>query len=562
MPTNPTIQPLQCAAIESTIGSAVGKTLPQPSKSIPTSSVSNGDGAKRRSFLPQPGEFRLAPRRADAGPTLSEHEGDNKGTTLEKSIPETKSSVTRTPLGEGDVQGARQGRLRPRSMYQTSSTRTTQRSEVDGGAKTRTMRPLGTVDKGSMPRSMDLSRSQSLRKASASTASSQLPTARSHVRTQSTSTVTTTGKSTAGQQERPKSLLVPSIGSVKPSIRGSATVADVTGGQKSSTRLMALKRSASVKSKPEATDDSTVPPIRIETDHQALSTSSRHREPPKEDVRKQPRPAFSTLQQHFTPRKAGKAPTSTFLHPVAPEVGPDSIPSELASLQSELLQLHLLHVSSAETVGQWELSAKRSLHCKFDEVKGLYQVMREIERRGQEQQNVRALRDWNSGNSSFGLSEHIHILSGPLHELPSLVDPDGRFRRLVGEFQRWTTWVEEVWTARNGCIVPRSGDLVSVEGLGDSWKEEVAALTRKLTSLARDLDKLTQPTPGSSVACIVGTCKELLCGILDELRVMQTIEAGIVAREREWVEAQLKAIARDIGGHLDTHEVDATWRRL
>jgi hypothetical protein len=427
----------------------------------------------------------------------------------------------------------------------------------------RSMRPPDALSSNtsSAPQSGGLNRSQSLRKPEATVHSAHIPSARAHTRTQSINTVTATRKDPSESRIYPERLrshlaepsrTAKSISSVNPD--------NVPNGIRTSVRLAALKRSASTRVKHEAVDGSEAigPAVKPE---KSSTTSAKRREPLREEPKKQGRPAFSTLQQHFTPRKTGKAPTSAFLHPPALEVGVGSLSAEMIGLQSELLQLHLLHESSAETNRLWELSAKRSLRGKFDEVASLHQVMRESERLGKEQQNIQALREWNSGNSSFALVEHIQILSGPLHELPSLVDSGGRFKRHMAEFESWTSNVVEVWSTREDDVDGQCGGLGHVEGLGDSWKAENATLTRKLTTFSRDLDRLTQPASGSSIASIVATCKVLLDGILDELLIMQTVETSVVAREQAWVETRLQAIARGVGGHLvDTHAGDEAWR--
>lgn len=529
----------------------------RPSQSVSTSQSNNPDGVKRRSFLPQRGDLKYISRKTDPKETLRQQSDDRGPSRNPESLTNSNVAVSsRTP----EVQSSNAGRLRPRSMYQTGVAG--HQHGENGGNPTRLMRPPDAV-KSTAPQSASLGRSQSLRKPSAPTQSAQSTSARSHLRTQSTSTVTGVRKASTEyptQQERPRSLLVPPGNATK--AIGKAPADPAVSGIRSSARLLALKRSASTKSKPESAeaDESAGSAASSDHDQQVLTASSRRREALREDKKAHTRPAFSTLQQHFTPRKTGKAPTSTFLHPAAPDAGSSTIAPETVGLQIELLQLHLLHQSSANANSQWELSTKKHLHRKFDEVTSLYQVMRENERQGQEQKNIRALRDWSGANSSCGLAEHIQLLSGPLQELPTLVGPDGRFGRLVNEFHQWIAWVEEVWAAREDDAAQRGGVLHSAEGLGDSWKAENATLTRKLTSFSRDLDKLTQPAPGSSIARIVSTCKELVGGILSELQTMQSIEAGVVAKEGDWVEAQLKAIARDIGAHLGSHEGEAAWQ--
>jgi hypothetical protein len=330
------------------------------------------------------------------------------------------------------------------------------------------------------------------------------------------------------------------------------------GAARASIRIAGLNRSASTKTRPENKSGiaGTSTELRAE---EPLASQSRRRELVPEEPKKTNRPAFSTLQQHFTPRKTGKAPTATFLNPASVSTS-HSLTPEIASLQSELLQLHLLHQSSAKTSKCWELSAKRSLHLKFEDVTSLYKIMLENERAGQEQKNLQSLLDWSAGGSSTGLVEHIQILSEPLHELPSLVESGGRLQRLVGEFEHWVSWVQEIRSARQGLTGDKDGS-GTVEGLGDSWKAENAALTRKLTLLSRDLGRLAQPAPGSSIACIVEACASILLGILEELQIMQKIEAEVVMKEKGWVEDRLRAIARDVGMYsVDVDGDTAVWR--
>lgn len=248
-----------------------------------------------------------------------------------------------------------------------------------------------------------------------------------------------------------------------------------------------------------------------------------------------------------------------FLHP-APVDGTNILPPEIASLQSELLQLHLMHEASAQVSRRWEVSAKRSLHMKFEEVASMYEVMLEQERAGKEQKNLKSLLEWSTGRSSEGLVDQIQKISGPLHELPSLVEPGGRLYRLVEDFEEWLHRVQQVQSAREDSLRDGTG-LRSVEGLGDSWEADNAALIRRLTSFTRDLDGLVHLSPGSSIACIVDTFKLLLEGVLDELHTMQRIGGDVVTKEKEWVEDRLQGIAREPGLYVVNHSDESVaWR--
>ena len=80
-------------------------------------------------------------------------------------------------------------------------------------------------------------------------------------------------------------------------------------------------------------------------------------------------------------------------------------------------------------------------------------------------------------------------------------------------------------------------------------------------ALARDLNRLASPTPGSSIACIIEACTSILHGVLDELQIMQKIETEVVSREKDWVENRLRVIAQDVATQwVDADGQNAAWR--
>lgn len=465
---------------------------------------------------------------------------------------------TASPTQHVQLPGAVPGRLRPKSTYQTGTPSSQRTESAEKTSAPRTMLPPTSVSKPAEPQVRGLARSQSLRKPGATSQSAQASGPPGHARTQSTSTISAPRRDVARSNtisERPKSLL---LAPTRTSRTNNTSGDTLSGPTRTSLRNAGLSRSASTKARPEASSGlpSTGTVRRAE---EPVGTQSKRKDVVSEEPKKANRPAFSTLQQHFTPRKVGKAPTATFINP-APQTVLQSLSPEAISLQSELLQLHLLHQSSAETYRCWEISAKRKMRTKFEEVASLYQVMLDSERTAQEQKNLQSLLEWSASGSSAGLVEYIQVLSEPLHELPSLVESGGRLQRLVKEFEHWSSWVQEIRSARQGPHGAKAA-LGTIEGLGDSWKAENAALIRKLTAFARDLDRLALPTPGSSIACIVEACKAILHGILDELQTMQKIETEVVSREKDWVEDRLRLIARDVGTHfVDTDGQSAAWR--
>lgn len=409
------------------------------------------------------------------------------------------------------------------------------------------------------PGSVGLSRTQSLRRPGIPLQSALSPATggRTHTRTNSASTPVgnwTDEEKSARPVYRTEKSKHSLATSAHAKTSSSAAVEAANNAVRTSARLDALKRSASTRLKPISSHSRAM--NSKPNDSVDRPSAEEGRGALKQEARKPARPVFSTLQQHFTPRKTGKAPTSTFLH--APEPLNHVLPPEVVSLQNELLQLHLMHESSASTNEQWEASVQQKLQIKFDEVVTLYQTMQRNERDGQEQKNILALREWNGSNPTSSLVEHIQALSSPLHELPSLLDPGGRYSVLVEEFTKWSSQADQVWSDRTEPS-GRRGGVHSLEGLSEVWRGEHAAMTRKLTAFAHYLNALPLAENGPSITYIVLRCQSLVNSLLSELQIMQATEFEVIAREKLWVEARLRAIAEDI---IDVQfEVeDEAWR--
>ncbi|KAL1612080.1 suppressor of los1-1 [Paraconiothyrium brasiliense] len=521
---------------------APNRTHKRANSQNPTLGDTNGDTPNRRSFLPQRGLSKAVLRAngvAETGPAQ-----------IDREVTGFSNTSNNTASQQASVGDAQTTRPRPRSLYQTRASQ--QDTSVSGANGTaHSSRPTDVNNKPSA--STGLSRTQSVKRPGVAS-QGMPPPGRLHTRTHSTTTPTGTRKESgeadkpATRAERPKSLLMTSA-HTQPSNNVPAETA--TGLVRTSARLDGLTRSASTRPKP------GIPLSRATASRpDDRSQAKESREGSKHEPKQPARPAFSTLQQHFTPRKTGKAPTSTFIH--APEPVNHALPPEIVALQNELLQLHLLHEPSASTMRQWELSAQKAFRMRFEEVASLYQLMQEKERFGQEQKNIMALHEWNRSKTHSGLVHCIQALSGPLHELPSLLNPGGRFFHVVEGFSKWVSTADEVWSDRDGSR-GQGIAMHSLGGLGDAWKAEHAVMTRKLTAFSRDLYSLPPTVAGSSIAHIVSTCQSLVEGLLSELQIMQATETDVVAREKLWVEERLRTIAQDIVD-VDSGVDEQAWR--
>ncbi|KAG6247704.1 hypothetical protein E4U49_000295, partial [Claviceps purpurea] len=153
------------------------------------------------------------------------------------------------------------------------------------------------------------------------------------------------------------------------------------------------------------------------------------------------RPAFSTLQQHYSPAKtqAPKPLTSAILAPPSPSKLPANIAASAATskLQAELLQLHLLHRDAGAVYAEWQASAESTLRDRFHDLKVRSGEVAERERCVLEGENMLALRQWaRGGGKGRDLEGRIQVLDEVVTSLWVLSEPAGRYARLVRRFER------------------------------------------------------------------------------------------------------------------------------
>ncbi|KAF4443879.1 hypothetical protein F53441_11338 [Fusarium austroafricanum] len=281
------------------------------------------------------------------------------------------------------------------------------------------------------------------------------------------------------------------------------------------------------------------------------------------------RPAFSTLQQHYSPAKssAPKPLTSTFLAPPSPSKLPANVAAsaETSRLQTELLQLHLLLRDAPTVDAVWRASAKRKLGDRFLELAAVSKHIDDQEKAEVERGNVLALHQWIVGGS---LEERIQVLDAAITGLWALEEPGGRYARVVRRFERWVDRMCEIEEARHeGGALLQESDVLFIDELDSTWKDECSGLVRRLDTLKRQLDQLgdfthddqgeVKATEQSSLQRMVEGSRELVQGMLAELAVMEDIERDALAREDEWIEGMNRDEDMD-----DIPRAGAVWRAV
>jgi hypothetical protein len=253
--------------------------------------------------------------------------------------------------------------------------------------------------------------------------------------------------------------------------------------------------------------------------------------------------------------------TSTFLAPPSPSKLPANVAAsaETTRLQTELLQLHLLHRDAAAVDTEWRASAKDKLGERFAQLAAEGRRIDEQEKSELERENVLALRNWGVGG---GLEERIQTLDAAINGAWTLGEPGGRYARVVRRFERWVERMCEIEEARHGDgAFLQQQDVIFIGELDAAWKDECTGLIRRVDGIKRQLEELGQipeedgEEAETSLKRMVDNTRSLVDGMLAELNLMEKIEQEALTREDDWIERMNRDDDVD-----DTPRAGAIWR--
>ncbi|GKZ22223.1 hypothetical protein AbraCBS73388_008173 [Aspergillus brasiliensis] len=345
-----------------------------------------------------------------------------------------------------------------------------------------------------------------------------------------------------------------------------------------------LARSASLR-QPAAPSSSTPPVTRGHTRHRSQgialpsAQSPRKVEPPSPfptsaTVRSRVQP--STYQQALSPKKVAKpAFTTQAADSPAVDAGTSLLPSswpEIAALQTELLQLSLVHLSSCRQHNEWETTAEARLRSDYNSVASDYRAALGDEKEYQRQLNGHALHHWlenaRERNEQRGFAEQIRILSQVAEEVYSLSDNlEGRHTLAVQEFEAWFQEVEEIRTFRlhHGRNLDQ---VVFIDPLNHGWRDKTSALVMKLDLCLRQLQSLDilgygdpGPLGDSALFRTAKGLEEMASMMVEELTTIRKIESDVVKSEREWVSQLARQLTAN-AAHDQKLPTVGMWRRL
>lgn len=224
---------------------------------------------------------------------------------------------------------------------------------------------------------------------------------------------------------------------------------------------------------------------------------------------------------------------------------PSSWP-EIAALQTELLQLNLLHSASIQRSLEWQTESEARLQEKYDLVAGTYKYILADEKERQQRLNAQALGVWlrNSRERSDrqDFPDQIQLLSQVAQEVSTLSSHDGRYTLAIREFEDWFGVVEEIKESRSRSDNGSMDHMCFIDPLDQAWKDELNGLFMKIELCARQLQSLDilgygelENLEGSALLRVANGLRDMTNMMIREIKTIRDIEADVVRLERAWV---------------------------
>ena len=185
---------------------------------------------------------------------------------------------------------------------------------------------------------------------------------------------------------------------------------------------------------------------------------------------------------------------------------------------------------------------------RFGGVADAARTVAALERERARRRNVRALREWGAGPAAAGpaadaaFAENVQGLARAVGDAWALGERGGRVAQVLEMFRWWVGGVEAVWEGRAAPAAGRARAGEFVEDLGEDWRGEVSALIRRLGALERGLQSLPAAADGSSLAALITAFGELIKGMTEELKTVQSVEKKIMEGEAGWIDNALSQL--------------------
>jgi hypothetical protein len=253
------------------------------------------------------------------------------------------------------------------------------------------------------------------------------------------------------------------------------------------------------------------------------------------------RPAFSALQQRFSPKPKAKTALpdqrckSIFTGPIS---------KEMRELGLDLLHLHLIHRGAPSVDILWHCSAEESYNHRFDDLVASYANLQAKEIGLEEQLNTAAILSWCRDAEETSIDRQIRLLSTAFTEVHQSTSSGGKYNNAILAFEHWFNTANMIQKSReDGVAMGQNG---FVEELGDGWKSEVASLYATLATVSTNIKSLREAPEQSDLARCIKVLSTMIRNMQDELTAVKDIERDMVEQEKSWVTNSINQIATDV----------------
>jgi len=213
--------------------------------------------------------------------------------------------------------------------------------------------------------------------------------------------------------------------------------------------------------------------------------------------------------------------------------------SEVSRLNDELLQLSLVHGSSADTLQQYTKSVTEYFKDQYADLEVQHRQLEVRERDRQTRDNLRGVRKWvdeNSGSGDVSLNP-LSMLAECTRQLEDLSRKDGDFSAAMNQFDDWKRGVDVAIASRTATeevevqfVVPFSPD----------WKGLIMSLETKIKMCMNTLRDFKRGSESAAIGEMITMLSVLAQSLLQEIAISKSLEERILQQQQSWIDSSIE----------------------
>lgn len=251
------------------------------------------------------------------------------------------------------------------------------------------------------------------------------------------------------------------------------------------------------------------------------------------------RPNFDTYKQHFSPQKV-KQPASHVTSTSSANLNvPTVAGTEVSRLGEELLQLSLLHESSAATLQQYTDSINKRLWKQHGDLEMQYRHLESRERDRQKRDNLNGIRKWfdeNSGNGDARF-DTLSLLAECVQELEELSREHSPFSVAMKQFDDWQLGAKIAMESQ----VPSEGAGVQfVAPISPEWSDLIVSLDNRIKMYMNTLSDFRKGNKNSAIGGMIRMLSTYAQHLIQEISLCRGLEALILQRQQRWLDSSIE----------------------